>query len=118
MIEMGIDVWQGAMEVNNVPELVKKYGGQIAFMGDIDNKSCDFTEWTDENNKAVVERALSTNNQDRKYFLPCIVQGGPGSVFPGVYLSLCKYIDEYNEKHFGTPIAEIEQMRMPHNVMF
>ncbi|MBE6038870.1 MAG: uroporphyrinogen decarboxylase, partial [Anaerofustis stercorihominis] len=35
MIEMGIDVFQGCVTTNNVPELVKKYGGQIAFMGDI-----------------------------------------------------------------------------------
>ncbi len=38
MIEMGIDVWQGCMRSNNVPELIKKYGDKIAFMGDIDNK--------------------------------------------------------------------------------
>ncbi|MEG0378337.1 MAG: uroporphyrinogen decarboxylase family protein, partial [Eubacterium sp.] len=28
MIEMGIDVWQGCMTTNNVPELIAKYGGQ------------------------------------------------------------------------------------------
>jgi hypothetical protein len=41
MMEMGIVIWQGCMESNNVPELIKKYGGQITFMGDIDNKSVD-----------------------------------------------------------------------------
>ena len=38
MIEMGIDVWQGCMKSNDVPSLIKKYGGKIAFMGEIDNK--------------------------------------------------------------------------------
>lgn len=33
MIEMGIDVWQGCMETNNLPELIRKYGGKISFMG-------------------------------------------------------------------------------------
>ena len=33
MIEMGIDVWQGCMHANNVPELVQKYGDRIAFFG-------------------------------------------------------------------------------------
>ena len=116
MIEMGIDVWQGAMEINNVPELVKKYEGQIAFMGNIDNKSCDFTEWTDENNEKVVRRALEGMTPNG--YLPCIVQGGPGSVFPGVYLSLCKYIDQVNEERFGISVADQEALRMPHNVMF
>ena len=116
MIEMGIDVWQGCMEINNVPELVQKYGGQIAFMGNIDNKSVDFTEWTDENNQKEVERALSGMTPNG--YLPCIVQGGPGSVFPGVYASLCKYIDEFNEKQFGISVADQEKLRMPHNIMF
>ena len=33
MIEMGIDVWQGTMESNNVKELLEEYKGKIAFMG-------------------------------------------------------------------------------------
>ena len=37
MIEMGVDIWQGVMTTNNVPELIKKYGGQISFMGGIDS---------------------------------------------------------------------------------
>src|SRR5699024_518410 len=36
MIEMGIDIWQGVMSTNNIPELIKEYGGQITFMGGID----------------------------------------------------------------------------------
>ena len=46
MIDMGIDIWQGCMESNNVSELVKKYGGKITFMGDIDNKAIGLPGWT------------------------------------------------------------------------
>ncbi len=116
MIEMGIDVWQGAMEINDVPALNKKYDGRITFMGDIDNKSVDFTEWTDENCRKVVRACLERNTPN--HVIPCIVQGGPGSVFPGVYASLCKHIDEYNAEKFGTPVAELEKMRLPHDIMF
>lgn len=42
MIEMGIDVWQGCMETNNLPELIRKYGGKISFMGGIENRAVDF----------------------------------------------------------------------------
>ena len=49
MIEMGIDVWQGCMGTNNLPELIKKYGGKISFMGGIENRAVDFESWTDEN---------------------------------------------------------------------
>lgn len=37
MIEMGIDVWQGCMSVNNLPELIKEYGKDLTFMGGIDD---------------------------------------------------------------------------------
>ena len=33
MIEMGIDIWQGAMSTNNIPKLIERYGKQITFMG-------------------------------------------------------------------------------------
>ena len=36
MIEAGIDIWQGCMTTNNVPELIKNYGGKISFIGDIE----------------------------------------------------------------------------------
>ena len=33
MIEMGMDVWQGCMSTNNIPEIIKKYGGKLTIMG-------------------------------------------------------------------------------------
>jgi uroporphyrinogen-III decarboxylase len=35
MIEMGIDVWQGVMTTNDIPAMIKEYGGQITFMGGV-----------------------------------------------------------------------------------
>ena len=39
MIDMGIDIWQGTMSSNNIPELIQKYGDQITIMGGIDSAS-------------------------------------------------------------------------------
>jgi hypothetical protein len=114
MIEMGIDVWQGCMKSNNVPELVKKYGGKITFMGDIDNKEMDFAGWTREDCRKAARRACSSNGS--KYFIPCITQGGPGSVYPGAYLALCEEIDKYSEEVFGIKADEIK--RLPHQIIF
>ena len=114
MIEMGIDIWQGCMESNNVPELVKKYGGQITFMGDIDNKSVDFPGWTQEDARTAAWRACERNGP--LYFIPCITQGGPGSVFPGTYMALTEEIDKYSEKVFG--IAGSEITRLPIQILF
>lgn len=114
MIEMGIDVWQGCMSTNNVPELVKKYGGQISFMGAIDNKLVEFDDWTEENCKKVVYETL--DSIDKKYFIPCITQGGPGSVYPGVYDALVKYVDQYNVEKFG--VDDPAKHRAPLQVLF
>ena len=48
MIEMGIDVFQGAVGTNNIPELIRKYGGQITIMGGLDNGIYDRADWTRE----------------------------------------------------------------------
>jgi len=114
MIEMGIDIWQGCMEANNVPELVKKYGGQISFMGDIDNKDVDFDGWTREDCRKTVRRACDNNSN--KFYIPCITQGAPGSVYPGTYAMLTEEIDAYNEELFG--ITKNEILRAPLQLMF
>ena len=114
MIEMGIDIWQGCMESNNVPELVKKYGGKIAFMGDIDNKDVDFDGWTREDCRRTVRRACDNNGN--KFFIPCITQGGPGSIYPGAYDILAEEIDAYSEEVFG--IKKDEIIRLPFQVLF
>jgi len=116
MIDMGIDIWQGCMQSNNVPELVKKYGGKITFMGDIDNKAVDFTGWTKEDCVKAAVRAIE--GSDKKFFIPCITQGGPGSVFPGTYMELTNAIDQINQQKFGfTPQQQAEQ-RAPIQILF
>jgi hypothetical protein len=117
MIEMGIDVWQGPMETNNVAELVKKYQGQITFMGDIDNKDVDFTGWTPADTKKTVRRSIESVNSLTSY-IPCITQGGPGSVFPGIYRSLLDEIALYNQEKFGFPVEEQFAMAPPAQILF
>ncbi len=118
MIEMGIDVWQGCMSENKLPELIKKYGGQISFMGGIDNKFVDFDGWTPENCIEVADRicdeAYEANGLN--YFIPCITQGGPGSVYPGTYMELFNEIDRWNERGFGVKTDEIKRAEL--QIMF
>ena len=116
MIEMGIDVFQGAMRSNNNPELIAKYGGKITIMGEIDNKQVDFQGWTDEDCKKAALNAIERCGG--KYFIPCITQGGPGSTVPGTYMSLTRAIDEYNAEKLGCTVEEIEAQRCPIQIMF
>ena len=117
MIEMGIDVWQGCMHSNNIPELVKKYCGQITFMGEIDNKFVDHEGWTPEECERVAYECLERVGST-KYFIPCITQGGPGSLYPGAYDALFAGIDKYNIEHFGCTQEELDAARMPRRRIF
>ena len=120
MIEMGIDVWQGCMHSNNVPELIKKYGGKISFMGEIDNKQVDFDGWTYADCEKAALNAINTCGSvaGGKYFIPCITQGGPGSLYEGTYKGIWDAIDRYNCEHFGHKLEDIEANRMPISIMF
>ena len=116
MIEMGIDVWQGCMETNDVPALVAKYGDKITFMGNIDNKSVDFTGWTQADIRKAADKA--TKDMPLTGYIPCITQGGPGSVFPGTYAALAEEIDKINGEKFGFSKEELDGARLPWQIMF
>ncbi|MDD3306900.1 MAG: uroporphyrinogen decarboxylase family protein [Acetobacterium sp.] len=98
MIEMGIDIWQGVMTTNNVPELIKQYGGKITFMGDIDSGVIDFPGWTQENIAEKVETAC--RRCGKLYFIPGASQGLNVSSFPGVYEATDEEIDRMTKEMF------------------
>ena len=98
MIEMGIDLWQGVMSTNNIPELIEKYGGQITFMGGIDSGEVDREDWSREHIAQEVERVCRENGT--KFFIPCNTMGGPESIFPGVYDTITEEIAKVSAKLF------------------
>ncbi|QSX09018.1 uroporphyrinogen decarboxylase [Alkalibacter rhizosphaerae] len=98
MIEMGIDIWQGAMSTNNIPELIKQYGPQITFMGDLDSGKMDFPDWTPEIIREEVER--STRSCGKLYYIPCLTRGLGFSSFEGVYEKTNEEIDRMSKELF------------------
>ena len=112
MIEMGIDVWQGPMHTNPIPELVRKYGKQITFMGYIDNKFVDFVQATQDDCVKAARRIIEEVDS-MEGFIPCITQGGPGSLFIGGYEGLWQAIDEYNIEKFGFTQEQLDAARYP-----
>lgn len=98
MIEMGVDIWQGVMNTNNIPELIKKYGEKISFMGGLHSGLIDFPDWTPENCTKHVEEACKANGN--KYFIPCLTAGLPKGYFPNVYETVSTAIDEMSKKMF------------------
>ena len=98
MIEMGIDIWQGCMTSNNIPELIRKYGGRISFMGGIDSAAVDKPGWTHEDIVREVRRACAECG--KLYFIPNASQGLPMSTFPGVYDELTQEIERCSREFF------------------
>jgi hypothetical protein len=98
MIEMKMDIWQGCVTTNKVSELIKKYGGKISFMGDIDNGLVDREDWNQELVAKHVRRACEENG--KHYFIPCITQGGKGAVYGGVYDAISVEIDKMSKEMF------------------
>ena len=98
MIEMGIDIWQGVLNTNDVPALVKKYGGQISFMGGINNGIVDVPDWKPEEVSAYVEQMC--RDCGPLYFIPGMTAGGPGSSF-GVYDTVTAEINRMSEIMFN-----------------
>lgn len=117
MIEMGIDVWQGCMTSNDIPALIAKYGGRMTFMGDIANKAVDFEGCTQADCEKAALHSIK-HCASTKYYIPCITQGGPGSLYAGTYAGLWDAIDAYNCKTFGFTKEQLEELRPHMTVMF
>jgi uroporphyrinogen-III decarboxylase len=98
MIEMGVDIWQGAMTTNNIPELIKKFGEKITFMGNIDSGRVDFPGWTRE--KIYEDARKACVESGKVYFIPCLSQGLNISSFPGVYEATDDVIDQLSKELF------------------
>ncbi len=98
MIDMGIDIWQGVMTTNNTPELIRQYGGQITFMGQLDSGPLDNQDWSAKAIEKEVEKACTECG--KQYFIPCLTQGLHFSSFPGVYDAATQAIDKMSKKMF------------------
>lgn len=98
MIEMKIDIWQGAMTSNNLPEIIQKYGKDITIMAGLDSAKVDFEGWTPEIIRSEVKKAC--DELGKLYFIPCTTQGGPNSIYEGVYETITEEIKRYDEMYF------------------
>ena len=98
MIEVGIDIWQGVMNTNNIPELVEKYGDKITFMGGLHSGTVDYPGWEKEVVKKQVEETCKANGT--KYFIPCQTSGLPIENFEGVIAYIDECIDEMSKEMF------------------
>lgn len=98
MIDMGIDIWQGCLDTNDLPSLIKQYGGQISFMGGINNGVVDVPDWSEEKIYQYVYDTCAACG--KLYFIPCCTAGGPASSFPGAFDAVTAAISKTSEQLF------------------
>lgn len=96
MAEIGIQVWQGVLPENNIPELQKQLGGRMALMGGI-GAAIDRVDATEAEIRAHVRSTLETCCPAGN-FIPCITYGDPGTVFDFVDPIIDSEIDSYNSE--------------------
>jgi uroporphyrinogen-III decarboxylase len=100
MVDLGIDIWQGALPQNDIVKLQKQLDGRMVLMGGIDAAIVDRANSTEEEIRAEVKRACETYGPGGHY-IPCITYGGPGCLFPHVDPIIDDEIDKYNKAVYG-----------------
>ena len=97
MAEIGIQVWQGVLPENNIPELQKRLKGSMVLMGGI-GAAIDRPDSTEEEIRTYVRNALETYCPGGHY-IPCITYGGPGCIYPNGDRIIDDEIARWNEEH-------------------
>lgn len=100
MIEMGIDVFQGATIENNIPKILKQYGGKMSIQAGLDNGKFDKQDWTKEGIYNQLD-SLIRDTDGGKFLIPSFTMGGPGTTYPGAYEYASEAIDQLSKKYFG-----------------
>ena len=111
MAEIGIQVWQGVLPENNIPDLQKRLNGSMVLMGGI-GAAIDRPDSTEEEIRAYVREALETYCPGG-HFIPCITYGLSGTVFPHVDPIINEEIAAYNQRMMlpANPAVSIPRRR-------
>lgn len=97
MAEIGVDIWQGIIPQNNIPEVQKRLKGSMALQGGIDGVVFDREDWDEEAVRREVRRACD-EYVPAGYFVPAIPNGAP--LTPGINDIVIDEMNRYGEHFF------------------
>jgi hypothetical protein len=100
MVEIGIDIWQGALPQNDLQKVQKQLAGRMIIMGGIDAAIVDWPGTAEDVIRAEVRRACVDYGPGGG-FIPSLTYGLPGSIFPNVDPIITDEIARYNEEVYG-----------------
>ncbi len=100
MIDLGIDIWQGCLNTNNITKLQKESEGKITLMGGIDS-IIDRADQTEEEIRAETRKVCETWGPGG-HFIPSLTSGLKNA---GIFPLTDKFIDDeircYNRDVYG-----------------
>ena len=115
MAEIGIQVWQGVLPENNIPELQQRLAGRMVLMGGI-GAAIDREDAGEEEVRSYMRDAL------RRYcpgghFIPSITYGIAGTVYKHVDPWIDDEIRKYNEgihlpRYYTSPAVRKDPVRL------
>lgn len=97
MAEIGVDIWQGVIPQNNIPDIQKRLNGKMALQGGIDGVIFDVENWKEDIVRAEVRRACD-EYVPAGYFVPAIPNGSP--ITPGINDIVIDEMNTYGEHFF------------------
>ena len=71
MIDLGIDIWQGVLAENNIPEIKKQIAGRMTLMGGINSSIVNQVGISEERIREEVRRCVNEYCPGG-YFIPCV----------------------------------------------
>ena len=99
MVDLGIDVWQGVLNTNDIAGIQKTLNGRMTIMGGIDS-IIDRPDSTEEEIRAEVRKVCETWGPGG-HFIPSITYGLPGTLYPHVNPIMTDEISKYNKEVYG-----------------
>ena len=99
MVDLGIDVWQGVLNTNDIPKMQEQLKGRLTLMGGIDS-IIDRPDSTEEEIRFQVRKALEAYAPGG-HFIPSITYGLPGTLYPHVNPIMVDEISKYNKEVYG-----------------
>lgn len=97
-MDMGVDIWQGVLDTNDIPGMVERYGGQISFHGGLNNGKYDMPTTTREQVRAGLLDLIDATGV--RYVIPALTAGGPETDTPWVYDLVTEEIDNLSKEIF------------------
>ena len=97
LVELGIDVWQGIIPQNNIPDVQRRVAGRMGLQGGIDGAIFDFENYDEAAVRAEVRRAFD-EYVPAGCFVPAIPNGAP--ITPGINEIVIDEMNKYGEHFF------------------